>query len=358
MTAAPNLRVRPFAEMAFALAEHGLAVIPCPGDDGKSPRGGVAGFHRWKGRPGPDAIRRFAKLHGDANIGIITSLSGLTIADVDNGARDADEIIRRAGDTPLITRTPSGGLHLWYRSAGERNANLRSCGLAVDVKGLSAGLVIVPPSFRRSTGVPYRFERGGWDDLHRLPCAKPGSLSLRSSGTVASLLPIARGQRNTSLFKLALREARHCDDLESLFDALMTINDGLAEPLPKNEVMRLATSAWGYEATGANWVAQAPRAVLEEDTVKQLTMADDGADAMLLFANLRVAHGARHCRGEPFAISPANMAKARTIPPWSPGRIPKARQALIELGFLIEVHRGGGGPGDPSLFRFIERGSD
>src|SRR5262245_5201025 len=126
------LPTRPFAEMAVQLAERGLAVIPCPGDDGKSPRGAVKGYHDWTRRPGPDAIRRFAADFGDANIGIITSLSGLTIADVDEGGRDADKIIGLAGDTPLITRTPSGGCHLWYRSSGERNANLRPVGLAVD----------------------------------------------------------------------------------------------------------------------------------------------------------------------------------------------------------------------------------
>src|SRR5262245_30433136 len=124
MTAAPHLRVRPFADLAFVLAERGLAVIPCPGEDGKSPRGAVAGYHRWKKRPGPDMIRRFAAEYGDANIGVITSLSGLTIADVDEAGKDVDKIVSLAGDTPLQTRTPSGGLHLWYRSSGERNANL------------------------------------------------------------------------------------------------------------------------------------------------------------------------------------------------------------------------------------------
>jgi hypothetical protein len=345
------LTSRPFAEMGLKLAERGLAVIPCPGDDGKSPRGAIAGYHNWRRRPGPDTIRHFAAEYGDANIGIITSLSGLTIADVDEDGRDAAEIIRRAGDTPLITRTPSGGLHLWYRSAGERNANLRSLGLAVDVKESSAGIVIVPPSYRRSTGALYMFERGGWDDLYRLPTAKPGSLSVHSSGTIAPPLPIARGQRNSSLFKMALREARHCDDCESLFDALTTINDGLVEPLPTNEVLRLTTSAWWrYEATGANWVGQAPRAVLEQDTVKQLAMTSRGADGLMLLTILLVAHGARRCRGEPFAVSPSAMSG--TVLPWGFNRIRKARQALIELGFLIEDHRGGSSPGDPSLFRF------
>src|SRR2546423_138269 len=104
MSAPPIPTARPFADMALALAERGLAVIPCSGNDGKSPRGAVAGYHRWKKRPGPEAIRRLAAKHGDANIGIIR---GLTVADVDEGGKDAEEIIRRAGDTPLKIRTPS-----------------------------------------------------------------------------------------------------------------------------------------------------------------------------------------------------------------------------------------------------------
>ena len=100
MSAPPALTSRPFAEMAFDLAKRGLAVIPCPGDDGKSPRGAVAGYDRWKRPPGPKVIRRFAADHGDANIGIITSLSGLTVADVDEGGRDADEIIAAPATRP------------------------------------------------------------------------------------------------------------------------------------------------------------------------------------------------------------------------------------------------------------------
>jgi hypothetical protein len=173
MSASAILTTRPFAEMGLALAERRLAVIPCPGDDGKSPRGAVSGYHLWKKPPGPDRIQRFAAEHGGANIGIIPSLSGLTVADVDEGGKDAEAIIRRAGDTPLIIRTPSGGVHLYYRSNGERSANLRPDGLAVDVKGSSAGIVIVPPSYRPSTGISYRFERGTWDDLDCLHVPSP-----------------------------------------------------------------------------------------------------------------------------------------------------------------------------------------
>jgi hypothetical protein len=100
--------IRPFAEKALDYAQRGLAVIPCPGDDGKSPRGAIAGYHRWKKAPGPRSIRKFAVNWGDANIGIIPSLSGLTVADVDEGGKDAEKIIRRAGDTPLIIGNRAG----------------------------------------------------------------------------------------------------------------------------------------------------------------------------------------------------------------------------------------------------------
>jgi hypothetical protein len=353
---APAINRRPFAESALELAERGLAVIPCPADDGKSPRGVISGYNRWKRPLGPKGIRRFAADHGDANIGIITSLSGVTIADVDEAGRDADEIIKRAGNTPLMTRTPSGGVHLWYRSNGERNANLRPSGLAVDVKGSAAGILIVPPSYRRTTGVPYIFERGTWDDLDRLPFARPGSLSADFWGTCAPRLAIERGQRNNELFKIARREVRHCDDLDTLIDAVATINDGLPEPLPMNEVTALATSAWGYQMTGRNWIGGRARVQLQTHILERLYMAQNGPDALLLFAKLQTAHGARQTRGECFAVSPAAMSAARTIGRWGPGRYRSARQTLIDLGVLSQIHKGGHSPHDPSLFRFATVG--
>jgi hypothetical protein len=181
-------------------------------------------------------------------------------------------------------------------------------------------------------------------------------LSVQFSGTVGSKLVIERGQRNDELFKVALREVHHCDDAETLVDVMLTINEGLPEPLPNTEVERFSNSVWGYETSGENWVGQPARAVLETATVKQLSMAPNGADALTLFSNLLVAHGARHSRGQTFAISPDAMSG--TVLPWGRNRIRNARQTLIQLGFLTEEHHGGSQPGDPSLFRFTERGSD
>jgi hypothetical protein len=92
---------RPFAEHAERLAGFGLAVIPCPGKDGKAPEGAISGFQRWRRPPGTNTIRKFAEQWGDANIGVITSLSGVTVLDIDGDEKIANEVARRAGESRL-----------------------------------------------------------------------------------------------------------------------------------------------------------------------------------------------------------------------------------------------------------------
>jgi hypothetical protein len=347
-----SLLGRPFADAALELAERGLAVIPCPGDDGKSPLGAVSGFHRWQKPPGERFIRKLIDKHGDANIGIVTSLSGVTVADVDGDDSDVQAVIRRAGDTPLMTRTPSGGCHLWYRGNGERNTNLRLIGLPVDVKAAAAGVIIVPPSRRRTTGVAYDFEKGGWDDLHQLPVARPGSLSVRAEGQFETLHQVGPGNRNNALFRLALREARHCDDLTSLIDVISGFNGQLLISLDESEVTKIAKSAWGYQVRGENWVGHEARAIIQASEIDLVARARNGGDALLVYVRLRTANGARDARGEPFAISPRLMADARTFGRMSADRIRAARKTLLSAGLLRRVHEGGRGPHDPALFRF------
>lgn len=159
----------PFARAAVELYHYGLAVLPCPGNAGKSPNGAVKGFARWKKHPGPDWIDAMARRFGGANLGIVTDLSGVTVVDVDDPAL-IEPMTERFGPTQLVTRTPSGGAHLWYANNGERSANLRNEGLAVDIKG-RGGIIIVPPSWHRQgprRGRSYRFVRGSWNDIGRL----------------------------------------------------------------------------------------------------------------------------------------------------------------------------------------------
>src|SRR4051794_23544353 len=109
-------KIEPFALAALDLCRAGLAVLPVGGDDGKQP---LVAWGKWRKRPGRNFMEKLAQRYVGANVGIITGLSDLTVVDCDAPEAVA-AMIERCGDTPLKTSTPSGGVHLWYRSAGER----------------------------------------------------------------------------------------------------------------------------------------------------------------------------------------------------------------------------------------------
>ncbi len=132
----------PFADAALVLRDHGLAPVPLGGDDGKVP---LVRWRTWEHRPGRQFLERLADKHPTANVGVLTGLSGVTVVDVDDPEL-VDGMLRRFGDTPLVTGTPRGGVHLWYRSTGE-GCLTGLDGLKVDIKGLG-GMVVVPPSIR------------------------------------------------------------------------------------------------------------------------------------------------------------------------------------------------------------------
>ncbi len=150
-----------FADAAADLSRRGLCVIPVklvPRDGGrfdKKPL--VKGFTKFREPPGGRTLKKWARAHPEAQIGVVTGeLSGIVVVDVDDRS-GVDQALRIFGGTPLIVRTRRGA-HLYYRWTGERCRNLRSEGLEIDVKG-QGGFVVAPPSFG------YFFERGSWDDL-------------------------------------------------------------------------------------------------------------------------------------------------------------------------------------------------
>ena len=105
-----------FGNAALSLNQHGLAVIPLGGSDGKKP---LLAWGTWRHRPGSKFLTELIQRYADANVGVVTQLSGVTVVDIDD-PKLIDPMIRRFGDTPLKIGTPSGGVHLWYRMNGER----------------------------------------------------------------------------------------------------------------------------------------------------------------------------------------------------------------------------------------------
>ena len=133
-------------DRALEYAAYGWAVFPLS-PNSKVPLPGTHGFK--EATTSPEQIRAWWKDHPERNIGIATGLiSRLLVVDVDvkNGAKGRESLATIPDMTPtLAAATPSGGLHLYYRSP---NYPLRSRnGLlpGIDIKA-DGGYVVAPGS--------------------------------------------------------------------------------------------------------------------------------------------------------------------------------------------------------------------
>ena len=296
----------------------------------------------------------FARNFTAANIGVLTGPSRLTVVDCDDESTLA-EAEQHFGRSPLVTRSPRGGVHLWFRSTGERNANLRPDGLNIDIRGLG-GLIVVPPSVRKGKG-QYRIERGSWDALETLPAILTGAIPERHmSGGTAPQSPLARLERigevrkragrNDALFRALMGEAQNFRVVDEVVFRAHALNESIDNPMEAEEVEKVAQSVCGYWQRGELWHRNHHVAI----PVADLDVLAGNGDATLLYLHLKRHHGARNVRGEQFAVSCKPMAAAGVIPNWGVGRYRSALDALIRTGLLVQAHVGGRCRGDAARF--------
>ena len=348
---AADTQIPLFASAWRDLYDQNLCPMPAGGPEGNAPLLRWAG---WTRRPTREFFESLGRRRGTglANVGILTGLSRITIVDCDDGGL-VDRALELFGHTPLVTATPSGGYHLWYRGNGERCANLRNQGFPIDIKGVG-GFSLEPPSIRRfgpHHGKLYRFCTGSLADIDRLPRLSPRAFShfqIRRATETTEAAARRRGRmppgtRNNSLFTTALWLARTSDSLEELTASLVTANDlGCGPPLEPPEVAKVAASAWRYETSGTNMVGTGAF-IIANDRLDGIASPDD----LYLLARLWRLHAAR---GSPFAIVPHRMAGEGSMRGMSAAAIRRAREALVGAGYLELVHKGGHGPRDPSLY--------
>lgn len=355
----------PFFDGAKVLWDAGLCPVPCLGDDGKTPNAYAWG--KWTMRPGADFLATMIQKHSTANVGILTGpLSGVTIVDIDDPEL-VPAMQERFGDTPIITRTPSGGVHLWYRWNGEGcPTHLRRIeGLKVDIKG-KGGFSVEPPSFRPSDGTQYYFDRGNLADLPNLPTIKDDSLNTptRRTETPTATRPATAyedpeiGTRDEILFAYArlITLGYFPHDRDGLIAAVAAKNAGFNSPLPERQAIQKAEQAWKYAeqgtlmAPGCEPAIIIPRSLIDE-------YADD-PQAFWFRCYLNSRHGAEP--GKTFAITP--KAIAGTLPRnWSHPTVQKTRDRLIERGALEQVRKGkriclpdGTWKQEPNLFSLVQ----
>ena len=328
----------------------GLSVIPTGGESGKKPC--ECGFMQFaRKRPHRKTLERWIQTRPTANIGIMAGpVSNLTLVDLDGPLLET--ALAEFGDTPVITQTPRGGYHLYYRFNGERHTN-RLNGAAIDVRGAGGTpLVIAPPSIRPDDFKRYEFLSGGVADFVRLPVARRGSLPLVYDAPKRPAKNWSEMQdgdgRNPRLFQCALRLASQYPR-EEVIDRALAANGNFEMPLPLDEALKAIHSALDYEVRGENWVGQEARAQI---AATELDSLGGHSDAALLLMRLRVAHGWRD-GGEFFLAN----AMSKTFG-WGLERFRNARDFLADTGFLIRVHPGGDGRHSPPIYRLPQKVSE
>ncbi len=140
--------------LALKIAAKGITVFPFDPITKKP----YAGFTEWPKRATTDSqiIRDWWILRPEAMVATPTFVNGFWVLDVDAGAdKEGLESLKALEDLygPLpatqVVRTPSGGLHFYFRvpDSGEIRNSASLIGKHIDVRGLG-GCVVAPGSIR------------------------------------------------------------------------------------------------------------------------------------------------------------------------------------------------------------------
>lgn len=237
---------------ALAFAARGWPVFPCkPGS--KEP----ATAHGFKDATTNEIwVRRWWQQLPWANLAIPTGTATVDVLDVDvrtdgNGWASLERL-RRAGllARALATvRTPSGGLHIYYRGTAQPSGRLPSHHLDFKATG---GYVLVPPSI--VSGLPYEWidrrtdgygRRLVWQTIRsaleppRVAATHTSAASSNISRLVRWVAEQTEGNRNSGLYWAARRmiETGHRTEVDRLVDAAARAG------LDKREARRTVESA-------------------------------------------------------------------------------------------------------------------
>jgi hypothetical protein len=313
-----------FGQWQALYAEHGIATFPV--NDNKKPL--VKGFLNL----GPRSSRALVSKFGDSSaLGFVAgSRNRITVLDIDTkDERVLCDALARHGDSPIMIRTASGKVHVWYAHNGEPRRIRPWRGLDIDLIG--GGFAVAPPSVVGAGR--YEIIKGSLDDLDRLPKMRGLNDIFDGRGRRrpdTGCGRINQGKRNDALFQHCMLEAQHCDFLDGLIDVARTYNEQKFQPpLEDAEVVKTAHSAWRIEESGQNWVGRGRVVAIRRDEVDGLL--HEKPDAFILLTKLR-----RHHWGRDFVVANA-MAKTMSDRGWTTKRFASARGELERRGCLKKV---------------------
>ena len=260
------------------------------------------------------------------------ALNRITLIDIDSDDENVvAEAVKLFGKSPILWRTGGGNYAMPFRHNGERRLIRPIPGLPIDLLG--GGYAVAPPS----TGAKgqYQILRGSLDDLANLPPIHAALDDIRRTNA-----PIPEGKRGDELFRFALEQAPHVDDLNGLLDVLLTRNADCVPPMGEDAVIRAAMSAWKYELEGRNLIGRGA-AVINDHGVIDSLKSHPHALALLNIVK-------RHHWGRDFFLANA-MAESLG---WPRRAFVHARNKLTELGLITEVKPKG--RRTPAVFRLSQ----
>jgi len=250
---------------ARAYAARGWFVFPCkPGKKGPLTNRGFKNASNHA-----DIIAGWWQRWPDANIGIACGPSKLVVVDVDakndqSGLESWADLRAELGlnDETVTCETPTGGLHVYYEDADERDirCSVGTLGEGLDVRA-EGGYVLAPPSVHPDGGEYVWAMDCAPDEIEIVPL--PASLAERlAKARRAPAAPvgdrIAQGGRNSTLASLAGTMRHRGMSQEAIEAALLVENVGRCDPpLAEAEVRKVAQSIARYEPghvpTSAGW---------------------------------------------------------------------------------------------------------
>lgn len=295
-------------------ADLGISTIPCS-TDAKKPL--VRNYLQM----GVPASNQLAQRFTAANaIGIVCGEHNrITVLDIDSSDPGVlKEAIARHSEPRVIAKTASGKYHGYFRFNGEGRHIRPWKDLPIDILG--GGFILAPPSLFGPG--EYHFLEGQIDDLKRLTPIT-GLEDIEREHALRTGAPQTKaGTRNNWLWRHCMREARHCDSLESLIDVARTRNEECEPLLPEKEVMKIAASAWDYTQSNKNHYGHHGAWVPVEEAIRMMT----DPDALALLVYLRSTQG-------PWARFTILNALSDRFG-WDRRRLSKARGLLVEQGYI------------------------
>jgi KaiC/GvpD/RAD55 family RecA-like ATPase len=266
-------------KFALQAIKAGIYVFPLQ-PDGKAPAT-PSGYHDAS-IDEAQILKWFGADDCKANIGIALAKSGYVVLDIDikegvQAAERLNQLEAEIGKLPetLTAQTPSGGLHLYFKSDDDL-CKVRKIAFRLGLDFLGDGYVLSPPS--SINGKVYRWARKKPavalpETLSKVALAGKIRESVSPVESADDLPKIESGSRNNEMFRVACSLRNQGLPERAVHASLVVVNqERLKEPLDDAEIRQIVSSAMNRAVIEYDLVSNASiKGLLDELKIKPAT---------------------------------------------------------------------------------------